>query len=124
MSSTVPSPSHYLQYISRNWYHLRVNTWSFLTNHARALICIARDPGVRLRDLAETLEITERRAHGIVTDLADAGYVVKEKDGRRNRYLIETHLPLRESISAERTIGEVLGLLVEADAGPRRRRRG
>jgi len=100
-----------------------VNTWSFLTNHARALICIARDPGVRLRDLAETLEITERRAHGIVTDLADAGYVVKEKDGRRNRYLIETHLPLRESISAERTIGEVLGLLVEADAGPRRRRR-
>jgi len=100
-----------------------VNTWSFLTNHARALICIARDPGVRLRDLAEALEITERRAHGIVTDLADAGYVVKEKDGRRNRYRIETHLPLRESISAERTIGEVLGLLVEADAGPRRRRR-
>jgi DNA-binding IclR family transcriptional regulator len=101
-------------------YHLRVNTWSFLTNHARALICIARDPGVRLRDLAQALEITERRAYDIVTDLADAGYLVKEKDGRRNRYRIETHLPLRESISAERTIGEVLGLLVEANAGPRK----
>ena len=100
-----------------------MGTWSFLTNHARALICIARDPGVRLRDLAAALDITERRAHGIVTDLADAGYVVKEKDGRRNRYQIETQLPLRESVSADRTIGEVLGLLVDADAGPRRRPR-
>jgi len=93
---------------------LSVPTWSFLTNHARALICIARDPGVRLRDLAEALSITERRAHGIVANLTEAGYVVKEKDGRRNRYRIETHLPLRESISPERTIGEVLALLVEA----------
>jgi len=83
------------------------------------LICIARDPGVRLRDMAAALGITERRAHDIVTDLTDAGYVVKEKDGRRNRYRIETHLPLRESLSAERTIGEVLGILVDADAVPR-----
>jgi len=96
-----------------------VGTWSFLTNHARALICIARDPGVRLRDMAAALGITERRAHDIVTDLTDAGYVVKEKDGRRNRYRIETDLPLRESLSAERTIGEVLGILVDADAVPR-----
>jgi DNA-binding MarR family transcriptional regulator len=100
-----------------------VGTWSFLTNHARALICIARDPGVRLRDLAMALEITERRAHGIVTDLADGGYVVKEKDGRRNRYRIETELPLGESIGVERTIGEVLGLLVDASLGPRRKAR-
>ena len=96
-----------------------MGTWSFLTNHARALICIARDPGVRLRDMAAALGITERRAHDIVTDLTDAGYVVKEKDGRRNRYRIETDLPLRESLSAERTIGEVLGILVDADAVPR-----
>ena len=54
-----------------------------------------------------------------MTDLTDAGYVVKEKDGRRNRYRIETHLPLRESLSAERTIGEVLGVLVDGDAVPR-----
>ncbi len=87
--------------------------WSFLTNHARALVCIAHDPGVRLRDIAATLEITERRAFGIVTDLTEAGYVVKEKEGRRNRYRIQDHLPLREAIGRERTIGEVLELLVD-----------
>lgn len=96
-------------------------TWSFFTNHARVLICIARDPGLRLRDLATAVDITERSAHAIVTDLVEAGYVVKDKDGRRNRYLIETQLPLRESISAERTIGEVLALLVGAEAVKRRR---
>jgi Mn-dependent DtxR family transcriptional regulator len=88
--------------------------WSFLTNHARALICIAHDPGVRLREIAAALDITERSAYAIVTDLAEAGYVVKEKDGRRNRYQIQGHLPLRESIARERTIGEVLDVLVKA----------
>ena len=93
--------------------------WSFLTNHARVLICIAHDPGIRLRDIASTLGITERTAYGIVTDLTEGGYVVKEKDGRRNRYEIQAHLPLREPITRERTIGEVLdGLL-----GTSRRRR-
>jgi DNA-binding IclR family transcriptional regulator len=92
--------------------------WSFLTNHGRALLCIAHDPGARLRDLAAALDITERTAYGIVVDLTAAGYVVKEKAGRRNRYHIQEHLPLRESISRERTIGEVLDLLV--DAKPRR----
>ena len=71
-------------------------TWSFLTNHARALVCIAHDPGVRLRDIAATLGITERGAYSIVTDLADGGYVVKEKDGRRNRYRIQPDRPLGE----------------------------
>jgi len=66
-----------------------VTSWSFLTNHARMLLCIARDPGMRLRDLAASLGITERSAHGIVTDLAEAGYVLKQKDGRRNRYQIQ-----------------------------------
>jgi DNA-binding IclR family transcriptional regulator len=88
--------------------------WSFLTNHARALVCIAHDPGVRLRDIAAALGITERSAYGIVTDLVDAGYIVKDKDGRRNRYQIQGHLPLRESVGRERTIGEVLDVLVEA----------
>ena len=69
--------------------------WSFLTNHARALVCIAHDPGVRLRDIGATLGITERSAFGIVTELTTAGYVVKEKDGRRNRYRIQAHLSLR-----------------------------
>jgi hypothetical protein len=87
--------------------------WSFLTNHARVLVCIANDPGVRLRDIAAKVDITERSAFGIVTDLAKAGYVVKDKDGRRNRYRIEGHLPLPETVGRERTIGEVLGLLVD-----------
>ena len=71
--------------------------WSFLTNHARVLMCIAHDPGVRLRDIAATLGITERSAYGIVTDLTEGGYVVKEKDGRRNRYQIQAHPPAARS---------------------------
>ena len=88
-----------------------VGNWSFLTNHARALIFIAGRPNTRLRDLAVALDVTERTAYGIVADLSEAGYVVKEKDGRRNRYHIQSHLPLRDSISRARTIGEVLALL-------------
>ena len=90
--------------------------WSFLTNHARALVCIARDPGVRLRDIAATLGVTERSAFGIVADLTTAGYVVKDKDGRRNRYRIQTHLPMPENLGPERTIGEVLKVLVDTRA--------
>ncbi len=59
--------------------------WSFLTNHARVLLCIAHDPGVRLRDIAARTGVTERTAYGIVTDLTEAGYVVKHKDGRADR---------------------------------------
>ena len=89
-----------------------MGSWSFLTNHARGLLCIAHDPGVRLRDLAAMVGVTERSAHAIVSDLVDAGYVVKDKDGRRNRYRIQEHLPLRDPITQERTIGEMLDLLV------------
>jgi DNA-binding transcriptional ArsR family regulator len=85
--------------------------WSFLTNHARVLLCIARDPGVRLREIASTLGITERTAFGVVADLTEAGYVIKERDGRRNRYEIQHHLPLVEPVSEERTVGELLELL-------------
>ena len=85
--------------------------WSFLTNHARVLLCIARDPGVRLREIAATLGITERTAFGVVADLTEAGYVIKERDGRRNRYEVQHHLPLAEPTSEERTIGDVLELL-------------
>ncbi len=91
-----------------------MRTWSFLTNHARALLFIAGDPNARLRDVAVALDVTERTAYGIVVDLTEAGYVVKEKDGRRNRYQIQTHLPLPDSMAGGRTIGEVLNLLVDA----------
>ena len=87
-------------------------SWSLLTNHARVLLCVARDPDTRLRDIAARLGITERSAYGIVTDLAAAGYVVKQKDGRRNRYQIQAHLPLPEPASREPAIGEVLAALI------------
>jgi IclR helix-turn-helix domain len=96
-----------------------VTSWSFLTNHARVLLCIAHDPGMRLRDLAASLGITERSAHGIVTDLATAGYLVKHKDGRRNRYQIQAHLPLPEPTSQEPAIGKVLALLTGTTAALR-----
>jgi MarR family len=88
-----------------------MESWGFLTNHARVLLRIAQDPGARLRDIAAGLGITERSAFGIVTDLTAAGYVVKQKDGRRNRYQIQAHLPLPEPASQEPAIGEVLALL-------------
>ena len=94
-----------------------VAEWSFLTNHARVLLCIAHDPGARLRDISASLGITERTAHGIITDLAEAGYVVKQKDGRRNRYRIEANLPLREPGSREPAIGEVLAVLLGTTDG-------
>jgi DNA-binding IclR family transcriptional regulator len=90
--------------------------WSFLTNHARVLVCIAHDPGIRLRDIAVAVGITERSAYGIVTDLTADGYVVKNRDGRRNRYEIQTNLPLRGAIGREQTIGEVIDLLVDTSA--------
>ena len=93
-----------------------MGNWSFLTNHARALLCIAHDPGVRVRDLAAMVGVTERSAHDMVTDLVDAGYVVKDKDGRRNRYRIQEHLPLRDPITPERTVGEMLELLVSVNS--------
>jgi DNA-binding IclR family transcriptional regulator len=100
-----------------------VGDWSFLTNHGRALVLIAHDPEARLRDLAVALGVTERTAYGIVADLTDAGYLIKEKDGRRNRYHIQDHLALRDTITRERTIGEVLDLLVDSKPRPRRRAR-
>jgi predicted DNA-binding transcriptional regulator YafY len=94
--------------------------WSFLTNHGRVLVCIAHDPGVRLRDIAATLGITERSAYAIVSDLSAAGYVLKEKDGRRNRYVVQQHLLLPGMAIRERTVGEVLDVLVGTNDGRRK----
>ena len=89
-----------------------MESWSFLTNHARVLLCIAHDPGARLRDISASLGITDRSVYGIVTDLTAAGYVIKHRDGRRNLYQIQAHLPLPEPASKEPAIGEVLALLI------------
>jgi hypothetical protein len=94
-----------------------VENWTFLSNHARVLLCIARDPGVRLREIAASLGTTERSAYSIVVDLTEAGYVVKHKDGRRNRYQIQNHLPLPDPGIREPAIGEVLAVLLGDGAG-------
>jgi len=94
-----------------------VPSWSFLSNHGRVLLCLAQDPGMRLRDIAAQVGVTERSAYGIVADLTKAGYVAKLKDGRRNRYKIQAHRPLPEPTARERTVGEVLALLADTDVG-------
>jgi predicted transcriptional regulator len=86
-------------------------------------VCIAHDPGVRLRDIAERVGITERSAFGIVADLVDAGYVEKEKDGRRNRYRVNAHVPLPDEGVRKASVGEVLAVLVDRSAGRRRQSR-
>ncbi len=110
------SPNTSTQLLEINCYSYGMPEWSFLTNHGRVLLCIAKDPGVRLRDIAATLDITERSAYAIVNDLTDAGYVLKERDGRRNRYIVQEHLPIPENTIRERTVGEVLNLLVGTKA--------
>jgi DNA-binding transcriptional ArsR family regulator len=85
--------------------------WSFLTNHAQVLLCIAGDPGIRLREIGDAIGITERAAHRIVAELADAGYISRRREGRRNRYTIKSHLPLPEPLAREQKIGDLLAIL-------------
>jgi hypothetical protein len=94
-----------------------VPKWTFLTNHAQVLLCVAADPAARLRDIAASVGITERSAYGIISDLTEAGYLVKRKDGRRNKYQIQAHVPLPEAPIRERTVGELLNLLGDSDTG-------
>jgi len=97
--------------------------WTFLTTHALAMLFIARQPDARLRDVASALDVTERTAYAIVADLTEAGYVVKERDGRRNRYHIQRHQPLRDDIGRKRSLGELLDLLGATDPRRTARRR-
>jgi DNA-binding IclR family transcriptional regulator len=89
-------------------------TWSFLTNHARVLLCIAQDPGIRLREIGETVGITERAAHRIVGDLVDAGYISRERSGRRNRYTIQTQLPILDPLARGQRVGDLLAVLASS----------
>lgn len=89
--------------------------WTFFTNHAHVLLCIARDPEIRVRDLAIRVGITERAAQRIVADLVDAGYVERSRDGRRNRYRVRDDLPLRHPVEQPHRVGEVLAVLAELE---------
>ena len=91
--------------------------WDLLTNHAHVLICVARDPGIRLRDIAAAVGITERAAHRILSELVEDGYVLRERQGRRNRYQIVSELPLRHPLVQEREVGDLLAVLVGAWTG-------
>jgi hypothetical protein len=86
-------------------------SWSFLTNHAQVLLCIAQDPGVRLRDIGDAVGITERAAHRIVVELVDAGYISRKRNGRRVHYTIQSHLPLPDPLAREQKIGDLLAVL-------------
>lgn len=85
--------------------------WTFLTNHAHTLVCIARDPGLRLRDVADQVGVTERAAQRIVSDLVDAGYLERLREGRRNSYLVRPDRPLRHPLEHGHRIGEILEVL-------------
>lgn len=86
-------------------------SWSFLTNHGRALLCIAHDPAIRLREIAEQLGITERAAYRIVDDLVSAEYVSRRRNGRRNHYTVHQHLPLPDRLPRTKPVGELLAIL-------------
>jgi hypothetical protein len=88
--------------------------WGFLTNHARVLASIADEPGVRLRDISERVGITERAAHRIVGELVDAGYITRERAGRRNTYLIHAELPLPDALARNQRVGDLLAILAGA----------
>jgi len=88
--------------------------WAFLTNHARALICIARDPGIRIRDIGRYVGITERAAHRIVAELLTAGYITRTRDGRRNLYTINSHMGLPDPLVHHRNVGELLAVVAAA----------
>ena len=92
-------------------------SWSFLTNHAQVLICLAEDPDIRLREVGATVRITERAAHRIVGDLVAAGYVSRERNGRRNRYAVRHDLPLPDPLARGQKVGDLLEIL---RAGSRR----
>lgn len=86
-------------------------TWTFLTNHGHVLVCIARDPGIRGRDIAERVGITERSAQAIVGDLVEAGYVQRTRVGRRNHYVVNLDLPVRHPVEQPHRVGELLAAL-------------
>jgi DNA-binding IclR family transcriptional regulator len=85
--------------------------WTFVTSHTQVLLCLARDPNVRLRDVAETVGITERAAQRILGDLVEAGYVERERIGRRNHYTVNAALAMRHSSQRNLEVGQLLDLL-------------
>ena len=95
------------------------DSWTFLTNHGHVLLLLARDPGLRLRDVAEQVGITERSAQKIVTELETAGYLTKTRTGRRNVYRLDPDLRFRHPLEADHRVGELLDLFSSGPPEPR-----
>ncbi len=91
-------------------------TWTFLSNHGHVLICIAEDPDIRGKDIAAKVGITERATQSIVADLVTAGYLGRDRVGRRNQYTIHAELPLRHPVEHEHSIGELLVALARSNS--------
>jgi DNA-binding IclR family transcriptional regulator len=89
--------------------------WKFLTNHAEVLVCIAHDPGVLLREISQQVGITERAAHRIVTELAVSGYITRERNGRRNRYTIQSGVALPDRLGRVERVGDLLSVLADTN---------
>ena len=92
--------------------------WTFLSNYAQVLLCIAHDPSIRLRDIGDQVGITERAAHRIVGELDDAGYLTRERDGRRNRYTISHDLPPPDRLARNQKLGDLLQILTAPTGDP------
>lgn len=90
--------------------------WAFLTNHAQALICVARNPDSRLRDIAQELDITERATHRIISELVDSGYIARHREGRRNIYEVQVDRPVPAPVLRDLQVGQLLGALVPEQA--------
>jgi DNA-binding Lrp family transcriptional regulator len=90
--------------------------WTFLSNHGHVLVCMALDPGARLRDIAAQVGITERAVQKIVGDLVEAGVITRERAGRRNSYLMNVNAPLRHALEAHRTVGSLLTLVLDRNS--------
>jgi len=86
--------------------------WTFLSNYAHVLVTLAQDPSARLRDVAERVGITERAAQRIIGHLEEAGVLTKEREGRRNHYLIDRDCPLRHPLESHKTVGNLLQMLL------------
>jgi len=94
--------------------------WDFLTNHAHVLLCVSQDSGIRLRDIAAAIGITERSAHKVLSELVEEGYILRERNGRRNRYKVKPELPFRHPLVQEREVGVLLEALMRPQTPDRR----
>jgi hypothetical protein len=98
-----------------------VRPFGFLTNHGLALLCIADDPEIRMRDIAADIQITERAAQRIVADLINAGYLDRTRIGRRNRYTVQAGLPIALPAQRDVDLNSLLNVLLPTGSSDERR---